>query len=83
MNPSNKDRSGRFFRVSLVYAQMTGLEKSDDEYESLLVRDMLADIMHFCDEYAVDFQRELQAGTEYYINELSDEAVNQLKAAGN
>ena len=47
-------------------------EEPTDEW---LVRDLLCDLKHFCDEYAIDFDSELSRANNHYLREKEDEKV--------
>lgn len=56
-------RTENIYRLMLTYNKMTGLEESDRE---TAVRDMLADLMHLSDEYAIDFHDQLRIATDNF-----------------
>ena len=46
---------------------------TDNPTDEWLVRDLLCDLKHFCDEYAIDFDRELFRANDLYEKENEDE----------
>jgi hypothetical protein len=46
-------------------------EEPTDEW---LVRDLLCDLRHFCDEYAIDFDSELSRANNLYLIEIEEES---------
>jgi DNA-dependent RNA polymerase auxiliary subunit epsilon len=62
------DKTENIYRLMLVWKQY----KSEDD-DDCLVRDLLADLMHFCDEYAIDFFDELESAKLYYKKEVGHE----------
>lgn len=63
-------RTETIYRVMLTYCKLNGLEESDRE---TAVRDMLADLMHLCDEYAINFDDQLSIATDHYSYEITAE----------
>jgi hypothetical protein len=61
------------YRLMLVYAQYAGVDASDDR-ESL-VSDLLADLMHYCNEYGINFAAVLSFATDCYNDELGYHAL--------
>jgi hypothetical protein len=56
------------YRLMLVYAQYAGVDASDEREH--LVCDLLADLMHYCNEYGVTFAEELSLATDHFNEEL-------------
>ena len=73
---TNKDRSDNIYRLMLVFLQYYDFEESEAKDEDWYVRDLLCDLMHFCDEYAIDFQEQLRIGEAFYDEEVEEELAN-------
>lgn len=58
MNNLRRDSADTALRA---FAAVTGSDET--------VRDLLGNLMHWCDEHHVDFADELRRGTEFYIQE--------------
>ncbi len=66
------------YRTTLVYRQYTGSE--DNDTESTII-DMLADLMHYAEEYGEDFDRALRVARGHYEYESGeDQADDQVRA---
>ena len=70
---TNKDRSDDIYRLMLVFLQYYGFEESYADEENWFIRDLLCDLKHFCDEYAIDFDSELSRANNLYEKENEDE----------
>ena len=70
---TNKDRSDDIYRLMLVFLQYYGFEESYADEENWFIRDLLCDLKHFCDEYAIDFDSELSRANNLYEKETEDE----------
>ena len=59
--------------IAQLYAQRAGLSEENygDEFHQLVVRDMLADLMHYADSVGVDFRYELGIAEDHYKEEKS------------
>lgn len=73
---TNKDRSDNIYRLMLVFLQYYGYEQSEAQQDDYYIRDLLCDLMHFCDEYAIDFQEQLRIGEAFYDEEVEEEVAN-------
>ena len=73
---TNKDRTENIYRLMLVFLQYYDFEESEAKDEDWYVRDLLCDLMHFCDEYAIDFQEQLRIGEAFYDEEVEEELAN-------
>ena len=60
---TNEDRANRAASTLDYYTQ----------FAPLVVSDLLADLMHYCDQYAIDFYRELQDAQWNYREEVKEE----------
>jgi hypothetical protein len=58
----------------LVFLQYYGFEQSYADEENWFIRDLLCDLKHFCDEYAIDFDSELSRANNLYEKETEDES---------
>ena len=54
------------YRTTLVYQQYTGSERET------VVIDMLADLMHYADEYGDDFADALRIATNHHTEEIQE-----------
>jgi len=70
---TNKDRTNDIYRLMLVFLQYYGFEKSYADEENWFIRDLLCDLKHFCDEYAIDFYGELIRAEKFYDLEVQEE----------
>ena len=73
---TNKNRSDDIYRLMLVFLQYYDFEESEAKEEDYYIRDLLCDLMHFCDEYAIDFQEQLRIGEAFYDEEVEEELAN-------
>lgn len=71
---TNKDRTDKVASLMLVFLQRYGFEESEAKDEEWYIRDLLCDLKHFCDEYAIDFYSELFKAEEFYDLEVNEEA---------
>ena len=69
--PTNATRAEWAYRTVLLFAQYTGLELPRD-YD-VAISDLLADLMHLCDEAGIDFDERLDDGRGAYQIEVSDD----------
>lgn len=74
-----KQTSEPFYRTTLFYARLTGLKQLTSDYEQTLVRDMLADMLHYCREYGVDFEAELAVAHSHFREEIQDRKALEPK----
>ncbi len=70
---TNKDRTENIYRLMLVFLQYYGFEESEAKDEDWYIRDLLADLKHFCDEYGIDFYTELIRAENFYDQEVQEE----------
>lgn len=57
-----------FDRVSRAITALQAYTKQDPDKATAL-RDLLSDLRHYCDEYAIDFSHELETATDNYLAE--------------
>ena len=76
---TNKDRSDDIYSLMLVFLQYYGFEESYANEENWFIRDLLCDLKHFCDEYAIDFYGELFRAEEFYDYEVQEEKEEELE----
>lgn len=74
--PTNIDRAGWAETALKAFEKVTG---SDAKEEG--VRDLLADMMHYCDVNDIDFANELRVATDNYDEEITEE--QDAKEEGN
>lgn len=67
--PTNADRAERAARLMDIYAQRMGYLTSQEKYE-VGVRDLLADLRHYCDEHGIQFHVEDRAAYQNYAAEV-------------
>lgn len=60
------------------YAEMTRYNDNDREWDEI-VRDLLGDLMHFCDAKQIDFSAELTLATGNYEEEKAEEAEREAR----
>jgi hypothetical protein len=75
---TNKDRANDIYRLMLVFLQYYGFEESYADEENWFIRDLLCDLKHFCDDYAIDFYGELIRAEEFYDLEVQEEKEEEL-----
>ena len=67
---NNKDRA-------LKVKKLLGMQGEDSENEYYRVADVLCDIKHFCDEFKIDFNEEVEQSEVFYQNELDNERLSE------
>ena len=68
---TNKDRTDNIHSVILVFLQRYGYEQSEAQQDDYYIRDLLCDLKHFCDEYAIDFENQLRIAEAFYAEEVT------------
>ena len=63
---NNKDRA-------LKVKKLLGMQGEDSENEYYRVADVLCDLKHFCDEFRIDFNEEVEQSEIFYQNELDNQ----------
>jgi hypothetical protein len=61
----------KIYKTMMTWKDQQVTDNSTDEW---LVRDLLCDLKHFCDEYAIDFDSELSRANNLYLKEKEDES---------
>lgn len=64
-------RTDNIHQIMLIYCHKTGLEECDRETATI---DLLADLMHLGDEYAIDFYAALHEAERHYDAEKNEES---------
>ena len=67
---NNKDRA-------LKVKKLLGMQGEDSENEYYRVADVLCDLKHFCDEFRIDFNEEVEQSEVFYQNELDNERLGK------
>ena len=67
---NNKDRA-------LKVKKLLGMQGEDSENEYYRVADVLCDLKHFCDEFRIDFNEEVEQSEVFYQNELDKERLSK------
>ena len=67
MNPTNADRAERIYRAMQTYLRAKGGSEMETRLD---IRDILTDIMHYCDEQGVDFEHEIIFSRDNYDAEV-------------
>lgn len=68
----NNDRGEWADRALRTFAEVTGMDMAGEDDETIL-GDLLADLMHWCDRNAVDFDDMLERARMNYAEETRDE----------
>ena len=63
--------TNRIYRAMLNWKD-ENVKDAEEPTDEWLVRDLLCDLKHFCDEYAIDFDSELSRGNNLYLKENED-----------
>ena len=63
---NNKDRA-------LKVKKLLGMQGEDSENKYYRVADVLCDLKHFCDEFRIDFNEEVEQSEVFYQNELDNQ----------
>ena len=67
---NNKDRA-------LKVKKLLGMQGEDSENEYYRVADVLCDLKHFCDEFRIDFNEEVEQSEVFYQNELDNQKESE------
>lgn len=78
--PTNVDRAVRAADALLAAGVDTGVGVPGRPDSVYPLRDLLADLMHYCDLYAVDFDDELRIARYHYRAETEEEAYDRHDA---
>lgn len=76
LRKNNQNRTDAIASLMLIFLQRYGYEQSEAQENNYYVRDLLCDLKHFCDEYAIDFQNELRVAEIFYNEEIREEETN-------
>ena len=68
LEPTNKVRASRIDTVMQAYCQV--LESRDFDGDEDDVKDLLADLMHFCKRNLIDFDDNLRVARDNYEHEI-------------
>ena len=66
----NDNRADSAESALVLFRQKTGLDTEGDKEAAL--RDLLANLMHWCDRYGQDFDYELVQGRNHYVAEITE-----------
>ncbi|MDD2273783.1 MAG: hypothetical protein PHH29_16175 [Desulfuromonadaceae bacterium] len=69
--PTNEERAGRIDTVMQAYCLT--LESRDFDGDEDDVKDMLTDLMHFCERMEIDFEENLRVARNNYVHERNAE----------
>ena len=67
---NNKDRA-------LKVKKLLGMQGEDSENEYYRGADVLCDLKHFCEEFRIDFNEEVEQSEVFYQNELDNERLSK------
>ena len=73
---TNKDRTDAIASLMLVFLQRYGYQQSEAQEDDYYIRDLLCDLKHFCDEYAIDFENQLRIAEIFYDEDIREEVAN-------
>jgi hypothetical protein len=73
MEPTNKDRAAWAMVAVNAFAEETGMDNAGEELPAI-VGDLLADIMHLCNQNGIDFAQVLDTGKDLFDGEIIEEA---------
>lgn len=79
---SNADRAEWAGKAVHAFAFMTHMDTSGDlEHDKpTVIGDLIADLIHYCDQEKIDFEDVLARGRDHYKEELAEE--EELKREG-
>ena len=75
---TNKDRTDAIASLMLVFLQRYGYQQSQAQEDDYYIRDLLCDLMHFCDEYAIDFENQLRIAEMFYDEDIREEELTNV-----
>jgi hypothetical protein len=67
-----KENENELYNIMLIWKDRN-VKNPEDPTDEWLVRDLLCDLKHFCDEYAIDFDSELSRANNLYLKENEDD----------
>lgn len=56
-------KTDHIYNLMLIHNNRKDYKEDKDDW---YVRDLLADLMHFCDEYGIDFNHEFERAERFY-----------------
>ena len=62
--------TNKIYRTMLNWKD-ENLKDAEEPTDEWLVRDLLCDLKHFCDEYAIDFEEQLRIAEAFYDEEVT------------
>jgi hypothetical protein len=62
----------KIYNIMLIWKDRN-VKNPEDPTDEWLVRDLLCDLKHFCDEYAIDFDSELSRANNLYLKENNND----------
>ena len=72
LRKNNQNRTDAIAGLMLIFLQRYGYQQSEAQEDDYYIRDLLCDLMHFCDEYAIDFQNQLRIAEIFYDEEIKE-----------
>jgi len=76
LRKNNQSRTDAIADLMLIFLQRYGYQQSEAQEDDYYIRDLLCDLMHFCDEYAIDFENQLRIAEIFYDEEIREEVAN-------
>jgi len=67
------NNKNRIKKVKRLLGLFKGDRAVDDETHYYRIADVLCDLQHYCDKYAIDFSQEIRMADVYYKDEISQE----------
>lgn len=67
--PTNEERADRIYRLMLVYKQYLGFSENKETY----LIDLLTDLLHYCDEMGLDYDRAITTARMHHAEETCKE----------
>ena len=71
LRKNNQDRTDAIAGLMLIFLQRYGYKQSEAQEDDYYIKDLLCDLMHFCDEYAIDFEEQLRIAEAFYDEEVT------------
>jgi hypothetical protein len=63
----------KIYKTMMTWKDQQVKKVTDNSTDEWLVRDLLCDLKHFCDEYAIDFDSELSRANNLYLKENNND----------
>lgn len=73
--PTNEDRAGWAQVAVDAFAAETNMDAAGEDMQTVM-GDLLADLMHLCQQNDIDFERILATGKMHFEAELEEEKVS-------